>query len=74
MDSVNLAAVTKEIKAFVPDATLKHKYGVEVAYALNPKKIASFGSLFERLETKGESIGIESFGIELPGLEDVFFK
>lgn len=74
MDSANLAAVTNEIKTFVPDATLKHKYGAEVAYALSPKRIASFGTLFERLEIYGESIGIESFGIELPGLEDVFFK
>lgn len=55
-------------------AQLRHHYGAEVTYELSPKSIASFGGLFKRLETVGSSIGVESFGIELPSLEDVFLK
>lgn len=66
--------VTQEIKAFVADARLRYQYGQEVTYELGPKSVGSFGNLFTRLELMGNSIGVESFGIELPGLEDVFLK
>lgn len=66
--------VSDSIKRYVPDATIKTRYGLEVAYELSPKSVGSFGDLFRSLETTGDSLGIESFGIELPGMESVFLK
>lgn len=53
---------------------MRHSYGAELSFELSPKQVAMFGQYFRRLEAVDRSIGIESFGIELPNLEDVFLK
>lgn len=73
-ESANLKAVTGVINSVVPTAKLRNQYGREVTFELSPKSVSAFGALFQRLETLGGSIGVQSFGIELPGLEDVFLK
>lgn len=66
--------MTSAIKSIIPDARLRHSYGAELSFELSPKQVAVFGQYFRRLEAVDRSIGIESFGIELPNLEDVFLK
>lgn len=70
----DLRKISEFISSFVQSSKLKHQYGAEVTYQLSPKSVSAFGDLFKRLESTGATIGIESFGIELPGLEDVFLK
>lgn len=70
-DGTKIESVTSVISAILPDAKLRHAYGAEVTYELSPSRMAMFGELFKRLET---FTGLESFGIKLPSLEDVFLK
>lgn len=72
--NANVDQVTREILSIVPDARIRHRYESEISFELSPKWQRSFESLFRRLELVAASIGIDSFGIELPGLEDVFIK
>lgn len=69
-----VANVTKTIHTFLPGAKLRQRYGAEVIYELSPKQVPKFGELFKRLEDVNHDLGIESFGMDLPGLEDVFIK
>lgn len=73
-DTGRVETVTEVIHKFVPDARMRDSYGREVAFDLGSQHAATFGPLFKTLEDLDSSQGVESFGIELPSLEDVFFK
>lgn len=73
-DTTPIEKITAAIQTYVPDVRIRSSYGGEVIYQLSPKSIEAFPKLFEHLETVGTEIGLEGFGLELPGMEDVFLK
>lgn len=73
-ENARVDGVTEVIKKYVPDAKIRDSFGQEVAFDLSSQHSSAFGELFKSLEAMETSDGIESFGIELPSLEDVFFK
>lgn len=62
------------IRKYVPDARIVDSYGQETTYELSPIYASHFERLFKELEDNSSTIGVDSFGIVLPSLEDVFFK
>lgn len=79
MEHATVDPVAELIRKYVPDAKLRDSFGQEVAFDLNPQYVKAFGELCRALEDteeegKAHSHGVESFGIELPSLEEVFFK
>lgn len=73
-EGATIEPVTDMIRKFVPEAKLRDVHGIEYAFDLSPKYLSSFGELFKALESTDSPLGVESYGIELPSLEDVFFK
>lgn len=73
-DGFRIEPLLNLIQKYVPDAILRDNYGMEYHFELNPKYLSAFGELFKRLESSEASLGISSFGIELPTLEEVFLK
>lgn len=62
------------IQKYVPDAELIEKVGHEFEFSLNSRYLSSFGLLFNDLESLDKSVGLASYGIEMPNLQDVFLK
>jgi len=66
--------LTEEIKRTIQSAALEGDIGMEVKYNLPTNQLNNFESLFRNLETKREAFGIQSFGIDVTTLEEVFLK
>ncbi len=62
------------IEKHVPDYKLERFHAKEVSYTLPTKSVNKFHSLFNDLELKGKTCGIESYGISMTTLEEVFLK
>ena len=70
----NSFALTKVVHKHVPDATLLTDVGTEISYQLPFSKTAAFPALFENIETNLSTLGLESYGISVTTLEEVFIK
>lgn len=70
----NAETLLRIIRRFVPDAQLVDHAGMEFEFSLSPKYLGSFGELFKSLESVDRSVGLASYGIEMPNLQDVFLE
>ncbi|XP_071958198.1 phospholipid-transporting ATPase ABCA3-like isoform X2 [Antedon mediterranea] len=66
--------LTKIIQDYVPGSYLESNIGAELAYILPGDSTSQFQSLFENVEAKRTSLGVESFGVSITTLEEVFMK
>jgi len=66
--------IMKIIKSHVPQVQLEGDFGAEVSLVLPKEQSAKFEKLFADLERNQEGLGIESFGVSAPSLEEVFLK
>lgn len=66
--------VSRFICEYVPGAQVREIFGQEVVYDLSQEHASAYGELLKALEQSDNSAGVESYGIEGPSLEDVFFK
>jgi len=66
--------LTKAIQSIIPTSHLEGDIGKELKYILPNNDISKFEDLFRKLETQKEELGIQSFGISLTTLEEVFLK
>lgn len=67
-------AVTKLIQKYVSDAKIENDIGTELSYQLPDDSSSQFQSMFKELETNITKFGIESFGVSLTTLEEVFMS
>ncbi|XP_072942967.1 phospholipid-transporting ATPase ABCA3-like [Epargyreus clarus] len=67
-------AVTSVVTSHVPDATLKGKTLNSLTYNLPAKYNAKFPALFSNLETSRPELGIDSIGVGVSTIEEVFLK
>lgn len=72
--AISTPELTKAIIGQVEGSRLAGDIGKELKYQLPVNKADQFESLFSELEEKKEKYGIESFGISLTTLEEVFLK
>lgn len=70
----DMNAVKAVLGNFVPDATLESNHEGEATFNLLSDSHSNFGSLFEEIETTKDTLGINSCGITVTTMEDVFLK
>nr|XP_006816829.1 PREDICTED: ATP-binding cassette sub-family A member 5-like [Saccoglossus kowalevskii] len=74
--------VTAYVQSYIPNAELGRLYGMELTYTLPLHDVGLFAKLFTALDTVNEetglsvshSMGINSYGIAMTTLEEVFLK
>ena len=66
--------VMEAIKGHVREVRLESNVGVELSFVLPKQQSARFEHLFTDLENSQESLGIDSFGVSVTTLEEVFLK
>ena len=66
--------IQEEIVKKVEDAILTSNVGTEMKFRLPLKNLESFSDLFKMLEENGKRLKIESFGVGLTTLEEVFLN
>jgi ATP-binding cassette, subfamily A (ABC1), member 3 len=58
----------------VEDASLLSDFGAELSYRLPGKDLKRFCDLFEEIDKSQHKLGIDSYGISLTTLEEVFLR
>ena len=66
--------VLEAIKIHVPDVQIESNVGAELSFVLPKEQSAEFEQLFAHLENNQDSLGIDSFGVSVTTLEEVFLK
>ena len=62
------------MKSFVPEAEQVTDVGAELSFILPSSSTPSFPNLFDRLEADKVPLGIQSFGVSITTMEEVFMK
>lgn len=52
----------------------KFRTGAELSYVLPRESLQNFSKLFSQLESRGEELGIASYGASMTTMEEVFMK
>ena len=66
--------ISKTVKSHVPGAQLDSNVAAELAFILPKEQSTKFEQLFYDLERNQDKLGIGSFGMSAPSLEEVFLK
>nr|XP_018669065.1 ATP-binding cassette sub-family A member 5-like isoform X1 [Ciona intestinalis]XP_026691844.1 ATP-binding cassette sub-family A member 5-like isoform X2 [Ciona intestinalis] len=66
--------ITACVKSHVEDCELHRTAGFELSYTLPLKDVDKFAGLFADLELKGDNLEIQSFGVSMTNLEEVFLQ
>uniref|UniRef100_A0A914C294 ABC transporter domain-containing protein n=1 Tax=Acrobeloides nanus TaxID=290746 RepID=A0A914C294_9BILA len=70
----NYADTLDLLKRFCPDAEMHSSVGVEATFLLASENRPRFPEMFKYLEGCQDSLGIESFGVSITTMEEVFLK
>lgn len=66
--------VTDLLRTYIPDIKVETDIGTELSYLLDEHNISVFQTMLQDLERKSDELMIESYGISLTTLEEVFLK
>ena len=72
--SCDSSRVEQLVKSFVSEAEQVTDVGAELSYILPSSSTPSFPELFDRLEADKVALGIQSFGVSITTMEEVFMK
>lgn len=73
-DGCNANDVTLLLQKFIPKIEPQHNIGAELSYGLPTKYAIRFEKMFRYLEQQQQLLKIDSFGISMTSLDDVFVK
>ena len=62
------------VKSFVPEAEKVTDVGAELSFILPSSSTSAFPDLFDRLESDSVPLGVESYGVSVTTMEEVFMK
>lgn len=68
------AEVTSLLRNHIPNIKVESDIGTELSYLLDEQNVSVFQEMLRDLEEKSEQLDIESYGISLTTLEEVFLK
>ncbi|KAJ8717475.1 hypothetical protein PYW08_005874 [Mythimna loreyi] len=68
------AALTALVTSHVPDATLREQTKNTITYSLPATRSRKFPKMFAHLEAKKAKLGLDSIGVGVSSLDDVFLK
>ena len=72
--STNEEVITKLIQSFIKDAKLETSAGTEICYSLPKENSQQFEQLFTEIESKRSELQINSYGVSITTMEEVFLK
>lgn len=72
--SCNVSTVTNLLQKYLPSIQIATNIGTELTYVLEKCDETIFPQLLGDLEKNSEALELESFGISMPSLEEVFHK
>ena len=72
--SCNSSRVEQLVKSFVPEAEQVTDVGAELSFILPSSSTPSFPDLFDKMEASKTDLGIQSFGVSITTMEEVFMK
>lgn len=58
----------------MPDVKVEYDVGTELSYQLSDKCSQIFNKIFSELESRSNELGVDSYGVSLTTLEEVFMK
>lgn len=58
----------------MPDVKVECDVGTELSYQLSDKCSHMFNQIFSELESRSKELGVDSYGVSLTTLEEVFMK
>ena len=64
----------ERVKSHVDVALLSSNVGAELSFVLPKERLNKFEKLFSDLEQNSKQLGIDSFGVSVTTLEEVFIK
>lgn len=66
--------VTNLLRKYIPNIKKENEIGTELSYLLDNRDVNVFQKMLQELEEKIDELNIESYGISLTTLEEVFLK
>lgn len=72
--SCESSMVTNLLSKYIPDLKIEADIGTELSYLLDESNITVFQEMLQDLERNSEAVALESYGISLTTLEEVFLK
>lgn len=66
--------ITALLKRYMPDVKVEYDVGTELSYQLSDKCSQIFNKIFSELENRSAELGVDSYGVSLTTLEEVFMK
>eukprot|EP00048_Salpingoeca_helianthica_P013325 m.199375 g.199375 ORF g.199375 m.199375 type:complete len:1762 (-) comp15490_c4_seq21:19-5304(-) len=73
-DLCDVAAVNALVREFVPSAEMTGNVGAELTFVLPRESASRFSALFTRLEQTRVDLGIDSYGVSVTTMEEVFLR
>lgn len=73
-DSTDATKITRLIQDHIPHAKLDTGAGTEISYSLPNEDSSLFENLFTELEDKKDKLGVDSYGVSITTMEEVFLK
>ncbi|XP_018909305.2 phospholipid-transporting ATPase ABCA3 isoform X1 [Bemisia tabaci] len=70
----NRDLITSAIQEFIPEAELRSDEGPKLTYILPTESVDGFPSMFTKLESLKNELGIASLGVSCTTMEEVFLK
>lgn len=71
---VSTSKITELVQSHIPNSKLDGDIGKELKYILPADGLPNFEKLFQSLEASIKGLGIDSYGVSLTTLEDVFLR
>lgn len=66
--------VTNLLRKYIPDLKIEAEIGTELSYLLSESNVSVFQEMLRDLELHSDALDLESYGISLTTLEEVFLK
>lgn len=73
-ENFDIDAIQDILANFVPAANIVNDYEGEVTFNLMSNSASGFAPLFEEIEQKKNTLGINSCGLTVTTMDDVFLK
>lgn len=70
----NSEKVTHLLQRYIPDVQVDVDIGTELSYLLSEANSKLFHNMFRELEDRSIELGVDSYGISLTTMEEVFMK
>lgn len=74
MPKCDTSKVTALLRIYIPEINIETDIGTELSYLLDESNISVFQSMLQDLERNSDELNVESYGISLTTLEEVFLK